>query len=304
MPSSPPAAPQLSSVPASRTTFVVDKRGIRDELVVAVMRHLELTNNTPITAKELSILFADKIDAVRNSPKPTVLVSSRLTAYLKRPWSALARCPLSKLTSDPKSRQISYYLTQHPEQPSAAVVKDDLSIFLAEDDNTPLDMEATMDDFPSSQPSRMDTDSQRSDSDDDLDLSDSSCDIGPDVKQTNTFMSRFPCIDADLLDPEFHSLDLSVLFGHSNSFPPLERSRPNTEGAVYALPLLEDIETEFHQAACKNRCQREAERQEKSGSNSAISPLVVEERDWPSGQAPGDDLFPNLFHDDTSFCSF
>jgi hypothetical protein len=52
-----------------------------------------------------------------SSANPAALLSSRLSAYLKRPWSALAPCPLDKELTTVHPRKVYYFLTIQPRQP-------------------------------------------------------------------------------------------------------------------------------------------------------------------------------------------
>jgi hypothetical protein len=52
-----------------------------------------------------------------SSANPAALLSSRLSAYLKRPWSALAPCPLAKELIPVHPRKVFYYLTTCAHQP-------------------------------------------------------------------------------------------------------------------------------------------------------------------------------------------
>jgi hypothetical protein len=51
------------------------------------------------------------------SANPSALISSRLTAYLNRPWPAISPCPLAKDLSTVHPRRLFFYLTTTPAQP-------------------------------------------------------------------------------------------------------------------------------------------------------------------------------------------
>lgn len=51
-----------------------------------------------------------------SSANPAALLSSRLAAYLKRPWSALSPCPLDKELTTVHPRKVYYFLTTLPRQ--------------------------------------------------------------------------------------------------------------------------------------------------------------------------------------------
>ena len=52
-----------------------------------------------------------------SSVNPAALLSSRLAAYMKRPWTALAPCPIAKELVLIHPRKVYYYLTTFPRQP-------------------------------------------------------------------------------------------------------------------------------------------------------------------------------------------
>ncbi|KAL1998887.1 hypothetical protein VTN02DRAFT_5414 [Thermoascus thermophilus] len=95
----------------------VDTEGIDDDVVVAVIKQLEKTGNRPHLIKELAAVLITVNESVANSANPAALLSSRLSAYLKRPWSALAPCPLAKELIPVHPRKVFYYLTTCPHQP-------------------------------------------------------------------------------------------------------------------------------------------------------------------------------------------
>lgn len=51
-----------------------------------------------------------------SSANPAALLSSRLSAYLKRPWTVLSPCPLDKELTTVHPRKIYYFLTTLPRQ--------------------------------------------------------------------------------------------------------------------------------------------------------------------------------------------
>lgn len=107
----PPPSPTDGSTPK------VDTEGIDDDVVVAVIQQLEKTGNRPHLIKELAAVLVTVNESVANSANPAALLSSRLSAYLKRPWSALAPCPLAKELVPVHPRKVFYYLTTCPHQP-------------------------------------------------------------------------------------------------------------------------------------------------------------------------------------------
>lgn len=53
----------------------------------------------------------------RRSANPAAIISSRLSTYLKRSWTALAPCPLAKELETVHPRRTYFYLTTYPHQP-------------------------------------------------------------------------------------------------------------------------------------------------------------------------------------------
>ena len=114
----------------------IDTDGINDDIVVAVIEQLEKTGNRPHLIKELATVLAGtnesvaqyvhphlsqiskdgKLTQLRSSANPAALLSSRLSLYLKRPWTALAPCPLAKELIPVHPRKVFFYLTTTPHQ--------------------------------------------------------------------------------------------------------------------------------------------------------------------------------------------
>ena len=115
----------------------IDTQGINDDIVIAVIEQLEKTGNRPHLIKELATVLAstndnvaqyvkppprfqvrkaDIVSRVRSSANPAALLSSRLGLYLKRPWTALAPCPLAKELIPVHPRKVFFYLTTTPHQ--------------------------------------------------------------------------------------------------------------------------------------------------------------------------------------------
>ena len=116
----------------------VDTEGINDDIVIAVIEQLEKTGNRPHLIKELATVLAATNDSVaqyvpREKPRPhrqanatallsssanpAALLSSRLSLYLKRQWTALAPCPLAKELIPVHPRKVFFFLTTQPRQP-------------------------------------------------------------------------------------------------------------------------------------------------------------------------------------------
>ncbi|KAF2747973.1 hypothetical protein M011DRAFT_401288 [Sporormia fimetaria CBS 119925] len=105
----------------------VDTEGINDTIVVAVIEQLEKTGNRPHLLKELAQVLQSTIPIVESSANPAAIISSRLATYLKRNWTALARCPLDKKLVGTHPKRVYYFLTTCPHQP----IPDDASSSLA-----------------------------------------------------------------------------------------------------------------------------------------------------------------------------
>ncbi|KAL4906116.1 hypothetical protein BDW74DRAFT_138675 [Aspergillus multicolor] len=95
----------------------IDLEGINDDIVVGVIEQLEKTANRPHLVKELAAVLISLNDNVANSANPAALLSSRLSAYMKRPWTALAPCPLAKELIPIHPRKVYYFLTTQGRQP-------------------------------------------------------------------------------------------------------------------------------------------------------------------------------------------
>jgi hypothetical protein len=116
----------------------IDTEGIKDDIVIAVIEQLEKTGNRPHLIRELATVLAATNDSVaqyvapfcplhscstnasillNRSANPAALLSSRLSLYLKRPWTALSPCPLAKELIPVHPRKVFFYLTTSPHQP-------------------------------------------------------------------------------------------------------------------------------------------------------------------------------------------
>ncbi|KAL5002299.1 hypothetical protein BDV10DRAFT_118511 [Aspergillus recurvatus] len=103
--------------PTDGVASKIDLEGINDDIVVGVIEQLEKTANRPHLVKELAAVLITSNDNVANSANPAALLSSRLSAYMKRPWTALAPCPLAKELIPIHPRKVYYYLTTQARQP-------------------------------------------------------------------------------------------------------------------------------------------------------------------------------------------
>ena len=127
--------------PAAEGSNKVDVEGISDDIVVGTIQQLERTGNRPHLVKELGAVLATHnaavekcvatpsrhcrtlADRLRRSANPAALISSRLTAYLNRPWPAISPCPLAKDLSPIHPRRLYFYLTTTPHQPIPETVE-------------------------------------------------------------------------------------------------------------------------------------------------------------------------------------
>ncbi|RMJ25746.1 hypothetical protein PHISP_03392 [Aspergillus sp. HF37] len=105
----------------------IDTEGINDDIVVAVIEQLEKTGNRPHLVKELAAVLVALNGHVTNSANPAALLSSRLSTYMKRPWTALAPCPLAKELVPIHPRKVYYYLTTFPRQPLPETLDDNVA---------------------------------------------------------------------------------------------------------------------------------------------------------------------------------
>jgi len=95
----------------------IDLEGINDEIVEAVIVQLQKTANRPHLVKELAAILSRSVKIVEQSANPSAIISSRLSTYLKRPWSASEPCPVGKELETVHPRRTYFYLTTYPHQP-------------------------------------------------------------------------------------------------------------------------------------------------------------------------------------------
>ncbi|KAL2431399.1 hypothetical protein ABEF95_007691 [Exophiala dermatitidis] len=95
----------------------VDTEGINDDIVIAVIEQLEKTGNRPHLIRDLATVLASTNQNIAHSANPAALLSSRLSVYLKRPWTALSPCPLAKELIPVHPRKVFYFLTTQPRLP-------------------------------------------------------------------------------------------------------------------------------------------------------------------------------------------
>ncbi|KAF2236891.1 hypothetical protein EV356DRAFT_54811 [Viridothelium virens] len=102
--------------PGATGNAKIDTDGIQDDIVIAVIEQLEKTGNRPHLVKELAAVLANNISAVESSSNPSAIITSRLTSYLRREWTALAPCPLAKELVGTHPKRTYFYLTTSPHQ--------------------------------------------------------------------------------------------------------------------------------------------------------------------------------------------
>ncbi|QDS75285.1 hypothetical protein FKW77_001106 [Venturia effusa] len=97
--------------------FKVEIEGINDDIVVAVIEQLESTGNRPHLLKELAAILSNHIPIVQSSANQPAIISSRLSTFMKRQWTAQSPCPIGKELIGTHPKRIFFYLSQQPHQP-------------------------------------------------------------------------------------------------------------------------------------------------------------------------------------------
>lgn len=108
----------------------IDLDGIKDDVVISVIEQLEKTGNRPHLIKELATVLlttnrnlaqsvpqlshTQALLTFRRSANPAALLSSRLTQYMRRPWTALSPCPIAKELVPVHPRKVFFFLTTQP----------------------------------------------------------------------------------------------------------------------------------------------------------------------------------------------
>ncbi|EKG19999.1 hypothetical protein MPH_02729 [Macrophomina phaseolina MS6] len=103
--------------PGAEGATKIDTEGINDDIVVAVIKQLEETGNRPHLLKELAAVLAPQLPIVESSANPSAIISSRLTAYIRRPWTALSPCPVGRELVGTHPKRIYFFLNTTPHQP-------------------------------------------------------------------------------------------------------------------------------------------------------------------------------------------
>ncbi|KZF22490.1 hypothetical protein L228DRAFT_127112 [Xylona heveae TC161] len=107
----PPPSPGVAEVSK------IDTEGINDDIVKGVIEQLEKTGNRPHLVKELAAILSTTLPVVESSANPAAIITSRLTSYLRRPWTALSPCPVGKILTATHPRRIYFHLTTSTPQP-------------------------------------------------------------------------------------------------------------------------------------------------------------------------------------------
>ncbi|KAL0265058.1 hypothetical protein SLS55_001016 [Diplodia seriata] len=103
--------------PGAEGVSKIDTEGINDDIVVAVIKQLEETGNRPHLLKELAAVLAPQLPIVESSANPCAIISSRMGAYTRRPWTALSPCPVGRELVGTHPKRIYFFLTTSPHQP-------------------------------------------------------------------------------------------------------------------------------------------------------------------------------------------
>ena len=69
------------------------------------------------SSKGASARWPSSPSNLSSSANPSAIISSRLAAYCRRPWTALSPCPLEKMLVGTHPRRVYYYLANVPRQP-------------------------------------------------------------------------------------------------------------------------------------------------------------------------------------------
>jgi hypothetical protein len=134
----PPSTPPPTTATASDLPEYprLDTEGINDDVVVATIEQLEKTNNRPHLLKELAAAIAGHVhvvetfvapapfflsseiaDTENSSANQSAIISSRLTNFIKRPWTNLAPCPIGKDLIGTHPKRLYFYLSGRPHLP-------------------------------------------------------------------------------------------------------------------------------------------------------------------------------------------
>ncbi|KAJ5804632.1 uncharacterized protein N7518_000935 [Penicillium psychrosexuale] len=241
----------------------IDTEGINDDIVIAVINQLEKTGNRPHLVKELAAVLVTLNVNVANSANPAALLSSRLAAYMKRPWTALSPCPMAKELILIHPRKVYYYLTTFPHQPIPET--DDLVSAVGSKHLTPS--VSSLED-----------------------------------EEDAMVRERSPSPEVDLSSPDFEEHgDLNPSASHggsSNHFSTASNLTRLMNSHRAASPPLEGDEKEFTQTASAVRERASEEKAESSRSQSILSESLsaLDDRDTRMSESPmnGGSMSPSL----------
>ncbi|KAL1971220.1 hypothetical protein VTN77DRAFT_172 [Rasamsonia byssochlamydoides] len=231
----------------------VDTEGINDDVVVAAIQQLEKTGNRPHLVRELAAVLTTVNETVANSANPAALLSSRLSAYMKRPWTALSPCPIAKELIPVHPRKVYYYLTTCPPQP----------------------LPENLDDVVIVDGKRM-TPS----------LSSASVDQDEEDALARERARLSPSPEVDLSSPEFEE-DQADINGHAGNGFSDHRHHRLVHNHRAASPPLEGDEREFTQTASSVRERASEEKASRQGTASVASFDGGDESQGPTGGFPG-----------------
>lgn len=115
----PPPSPEAESLESEDETkpTEINLEGVNDEIVEGVLIQLQKTGNRPHLVKELAAVLSQSVKIVEQSANPSAIISSRLSSYLKRSWSASSPCPVAKELETVHPRRTYFYLTTYQHQP-------------------------------------------------------------------------------------------------------------------------------------------------------------------------------------------
>jgi hypothetical protein len=201
-----------------------------------------------------------------SSANPAALLSSRLAAYMKRSWTALAPCPIAKELILIHPRKVYYYLTTFPHQPIPET--DDIVSAVGGKQITP---------------------------------SVSSLEDVEDMVR-----ERSPSPEVDLSSPDFEDLNSSASHGSSSDrFSSASNLTRLMHSNRAASPPLEGDEKEFTQTASAVRERASEEKASESTRSQSIlseSLSAVEDRNARISESPvnGGSMSPSLHGDGMS----
>ncbi|KAL9048583.1 MAG: hypothetical protein Q9162_007649 [Coniocarpon cinnabarinum] len=196
--------------------------------------------------KELAAVLANSLNSVKSSANPVAIITSRLTNFLKRPWTEIAPCPLAKEQANVQPRRVYYYLTTCARQPIPLAAENPLL------DSMRI-ISPSLSSGPDDQERREQADEGLEGDREDLD------------REREVFS---PSPEPDLGDSDFYTSH------HSHSLSVMSFSEPSHSHDLYdssyqqaASPPLEHEEREFEQTVNDMAFRRASEQVATPGSN-------------------------------------